>query len=185
VEVVDTAGLREAGDLVEAEGIRRALEAGREADLVLEVSAVNDPGSRRVGDYFQGDPAGPARVKVLNKVDLAEDPGRTEAAARASGMIPVSALTGYGAAELKDAIGKAVGFAPGGSVFTARKRHLAALEAARGASERALALARDALPGELIAEELKAVHGALGEIVGEVTSDELLGEIFSRFCIGK
>ena len=86
---------------------------------------------------------------------------------------------------LREEIRRRAGFVPASNLFTARKRHLVALESAIDCARRVQDLAEQTMPGELIAEELKSVHQQLGEIVGEMTSDELLGAIFSRFCIGK
>ena len=86
---------------------------------------------------------------------------------------------------LKDFIKSRVGFSLEGTTFTTRKRHLDALSQGLAAVERARKLLAHQSSGELIAEELRDAHEALGSIVGEVTPDELLGEIFSNFCIGK
>ncbi|MGE0625106.1 MAG: tRNA uridine-5-carboxymethylaminomethyl(34) synthesis GTPase MnmE [Pseudomonadales bacterium] len=189
VEIVDTAGLRDAADAVEAEGVRRALNEAREADFVLVLTAlapengrITDPGST------ESLPSGvsPDRViRVLNKLDLADDPDEVRRSAMSVDTLAISAATGVGVDELRRRIRDRAGYVPGGKVFTARQRHLEALDQAAAATDRALELAADGLPGELIAEELRGVHAALGSIVGETTSDALLGEIFSRFCIGK
>ena len=185
VEVVDTAGLRQAEDAVEAEGVRRALAEASGADVVVYVCAFDSTDPDRndcsVDPPSLPDEIDPARiVRVLNKVDLADG----EWAAGAD-VLPVSARTGAGLAELRQEITRRVGYSAGTQHFTARKRHLLALESALDSIERSVELAANNVPGELIAEELKAAHRALGEIVGEMTPDALLGEIFSRFCIGK
>lgn len=195
VEIVDTAGLRESADAVEAEGVRRALEAAAGADIVLVIRSVDaledgfpDGGAARAlppglaGTHAPLDPA--AVIPVLNKIDLSEE-GRLLENARTAGYLPVSAETGEGLDGLRSAIRERAGFVPAGHLFTARKRHLLALKAAMERAQAARALAGGALPGELIAEELRGVHQALADIVGEMTSDALLGEIFSTFCIGK
>ena len=123
-------------------------------------------------------------IPVLNKVDL--DPGSALIdSTREAGYHPVSAATGAGVEALREAIRSKAGFTARSNLFTARKRHLLALKDALIRAEAARDLAADTLPGELIAEELKAIHRSLGEIVGEMSSDALLGEIFSSFCIGK
>ena len=119
---------------------------------------------------------------MLNKIDL--NPALAKRA-REGGFQVVSAETGEGVTELRAAIRDKAGFIPRSNLFTARKRHLLALKAALASAQSARELALDTLPGELIAEELRAVHTALGEIVGEMSSDALLGEIFASFCIGK
>jgi tRNA modification GTPase len=122
-------------------------------------------------------PAAARRIDVYNKIDLA--PGF---AVPAPG-IAVSAKTGAGLERLRQAILEAVGWsATGESVFLARERHLRALESARAH----LAAAEGELPRwELFAEELRLAQAALGAITGEYRADDLLGEIFARFCIGK
>lgn len=190
VEIVDTAGLREAADAVEAEGVRRALLEAQQADIVILVSALDAGDDRSSANLASPEdlPAGiePERViRVLNKLDLAGDAGTVRQAALLAGTVAISAMTGEGLDALRLGIRERAGYMPGGNLFTARQRHLVALDRAGDAAARALGLAADVLPGELIAEELRAVHAALGEIVGEMTSDALLGEIFSRFCIGK
>jgi len=189
VEIVDTAGLREAADAVEAEGVRRALLEAEQADVVLVVSALEPVSGRNPeGEPEEELPAGiaPDRViRVLNKLDLAADGAAVGRRVSAAGGVAVSAATGEGFDALRARIRTQAGFVPGGNLFTARQRHLVGLDQAREAAERALSLSTGNLPGELIAEELRAVHTALGGIVGEMSSDALLGEIFSRFCIGK
>jgi tRNA modification GTPase len=166
--LVDTAGLRVSSDIVEQLGIERTQRELAEADVVLAVYDVT-------GDLapLADLPAGAARIDVYNKVDLAPAP---------VGGIAVSAKTGAGLDALRQAILLAAGWsATGESTFLARERHLRALERARGYLEAAAREPR----WELFAEELRLAHVALGEITGEVTADELLGEIFGRFCIGK
>jgi tRNA modification GTPase len=192
VEVVDTAGLRKATDAVEAEGVKRALLEASSADIILVIEAFDGergslPESGAAGRAGNPDleTVDPARViPVLNKIDLSPDPD-LPARAEAAGYQAVSAATGAGIDALRDRIRAQAGYAPMSNLFTARKRHLLALEDARARADAARALADDNLPGELIAEELRAAHQALGDIVGEMSSDALLGEIFSTFCIGK
>jgi tRNA modification GTPase len=185
VEVVDTAGLREASDAVEAEGVRRALTEADQADLVIALSAYNS--TKRSFDHpGWPDSLDKSRViPVLNKIDLADHPENLVVEGRRSGFLALSAETGQGVAALKAEIVRRSGYRAGAGLFTARKRHLAALQRAIESLDRTIELAAGFLPGELVAEELRGVHIALGEIVGEMSSDELLGEIFSRFCIGK
>jgi tRNA modification GTPase len=185
VEVVDTAGLREASDAVELEGVRRALAEAAQADFVVMIEALKS-NEWSVGTTHLPDGVDARQViAVLNKIDLAGDVENVAEHARQAGFIALSAETGQGVDALRSEIIRRAGYSSAGQHFTARKRHLVALGAARAAAERSIELARDSLPGELIAEELRAVHAALGEIVGEMSSDALLGEIFSRFCIGK
>lgn len=197
VEIVDTAGLREAADVVEAEGVKRALAEAGSADIVLAIRSV--PANQKeqsAGDLLsapeslgllenQIQPIDFEKViPVLNKIDLA-DSLELQAKATAAGFQAVSAHTGAGMDDLRAVIRDRAGFAPRSNLFTARKRHLLALKSALESTAEARALADDTMPGELIAEELRAAHQALGGIVGEMSSDDLLGEIFSSFCIGK
>jgi len=124
-------------------------------------------------------PAAAARIDVVNKIDLV--PGAVPGARGTE--VHVSAKTGAGLAELRAAVLEAAGWTSHGeTVFLARERHLRALGAARARLEAAAShLAR----WELFAEELRLAQEALGEITGRVSADDLLGEIFSRFCIGK
>ena len=193
ITIVDTAGLRESDDKIEQEGLRRArLEVGR-ADRVLWVVDVREPLEPALAAARAT--VGDAPFTLLrNKVDLA--PGFTAAGeqARATGsgnaggapvpVFAISALTGAGIDALIAHLHAVAGYsaaAPG--TFSARRRHLAALERARIR----LVAARRELDGalELAAEDLRGAQAALGELTGELTSDDLLGEIFATFCIGK
>ncbi len=169
--LVDTAGLRVASDAVERLGIERAQQELQRADLVL---VVREAGRE---DPPPALPAGARRIDVYNKSDLA--PGFRAPA----GALAVSAKTGENLDALRRTILAAAGWSSTGeSVFLARERHLRALEQARAH----LGQARGQLARwELLAEELRLAHAALAGITGEFSADELLGEIFSRFCIGK
>src|SRR5437762_197734 len=170
--VVDTAGLREAADLIEALGIERTQHELHRADLILVIREAGRPES----DVLKL-PVGVQRVDVYNKIDLV---AQFKAPA---GAVAVSAKTGQGMDALRAAILAAAGWTSTvETVFLARERHLQALERARSH----LGAAGQALPRwEFFAEELRLAHVALGAITGEFTADDLLGEIFSRFCIGK
>lgn len=187
IRVVDTAGLRESGDPVEQEGVRRAREQARQADLVLalEDDRTDETSAGGVGELLDAGVEPERLIRVRNKVDLSGGEPGPEANAAPVSTVRVSALTGAGMSDLVAAIEKKAGFAGEGTTFTARRRHIEALNTARTALERGRELLLAGAPAELVAEELKAVHGALGSIVGEVSADELLGEIFSSFCIGK
>jgi tRNA modification GTPase len=170
--VVDTAGLRVASDMLEQLGIERTQRELERADLVLAVREAGAPDSS-----IEDIPAQAQRIDVYNKLDLA--PGFRAP----PGTVAVSAKTGAGLDALRRAILAAAGWASTGeSVFLARERHLRALESARAHLEAAGAQ----LPRwEFFAEELRLAQVALGAITGEFTAEDLLGEIFSRFCIGK
>ena len=169
--VVDTAGLRPSADVVERLGVERTRQELGRADLVL---AVFEAGKKE--PPLEGLPA-VARIDIYNKVDL--EPGFRPP----PGALAVSAKTGEGIEALRRRILESAGWsATGESTFLARERHLRALEAARVHLEAArVELARP----ELFAEELRLAQVALVAITGEFTADDLLGEIFARFCIGK
>jgi tRNA modification GTPase len=171
--LVDTAGLRSSDDEVERLGMQRTRQELERADVVLEVM---EAGS--TGDSFAGDPGGSTRIRVYNKSDLA--PGFV---APEAGAVTVSAKTGAGIDTLREALLRAAGWsATGESVFLARERHINALERARAHTRAAAGAVRQ---WELLAEELRLAQESLGIITGEFVADDLLGEIFSRFCIGK
>jgi len=169
--VVDTAGLRASADLVESLGIERTQRELARADVVI---AVFEAGT--AGDALEGLPPDARRIDVYNKLDLF--PHFTPPA----GALALSAKTGLGLETLRRAILEAAGWSSAGeSVFLARERHLRALESAR----EHLSTAVNERRWELFAEELRLAHAALGAITGEFSADDLLGEIFSRFCVGK
>jgi tRNA modification GTPase len=175
--LVDTAGLRRSDDEVERLGIARTRQELERADVVL---AVFDASARK--QEPEGLPAGAARIDVFNKIDLL--PG-TPAGLRPGGRNEVwlSAKTGEGLPQLRQALLQAAGWSSSGEpVYLARERHLRALERARRHLARA---GEEVQRWELFAEELRLVQAALAEVTGEFTADDLLGEIFARFCIGK
>jgi tRNA modification GTPase len=189
LHVIDTAGLREqAGDEVERIGIERSWDAVHGADAVLLVHDLTRLGA---GDYDAGEAqmearlaqvvAGERLLHVYNKADLA---------APAPGQLALSARSGEGLSALRRQLLERVGWhaeaAGSEGVFMARARHLAALRRAREHVAAARAQSAAEPPAlELLAEELRLAHDALGEITGRFTADDLLGEIFGRFCIGK
>ena len=183
VNLIDTAGLREAADEVEAEGVRRArAEIGR-ADRVLFVidgSVGADP-----PETIEAVPAAVPVTRIFNKIDLLGEAPRIEMDG-AVAQIFLSAHTGAGLALLRDHLKASAGFRDAESgAFSARRRHVDALNRARALVESAAAVLRDTRAQELFAEDLRLAQRALGEITGEFTSEDLLGEIFSSFCIGK
>ena len=170
--VVDTAGLRESQDELERLGVQRTQHELQRADLVL---AVFDASRGR--DDLRDLPAAALRIDVYNKLDLA--PGFCAP----SGALAVSAKTGEGLELLRRRILEAAGWSSSGEpVFLARERHLRALEQARG---HLAAASGERRRWEFFAEELRLAHAMLGTITGEFSADDLLGEIFARFCIGK
>ncbi len=174
IVVVDTAGLRESQDEVEQLGMERTRQEMERADVVLvilEAGKLEAP---------QGPlPEAAMRLNVVNKIDLV--PGAV--AGRRGDEVYVSAKTGAGIDALRVAVLEAAGWTSRGeSVFLARERHLRALGTARVHLQSA---ASQVAQWEFFAEELRLAQLALGEISGRVSADDLLGEIFSRFCIGK
>jgi tRNA modification GTPase len=186
LHVLDTAGLRHAGDPVEEEGMRRARAEIARADRVLFViDAVEDPAAEAYREERARLPADVPVTLVLNKCDLAAG---LPLADTVSGppRLYVSALTGAGIAELRGHLKGCMGFQTvEGGAISARLRHLEALARARAHVEEAERQLTERRAGELVAEELRAAQTALNEITGEFTSDDLLGRIFSSFCIGK
>ncbi len=187
IQIVDTAGLREASDPVEREGVRRAREQALQADLVLLLEDDRtDAADAMLEDLLRAGLEPARMLRVRNKVDLSgASPGPSPVAAGDIATVRVSALTGAGVTELVAAIKVRVGYVGEGTAFTARRRHIEALQAAAAAVDRAAELLRMGAAAELVAEELREAHQALGSIVGTVTADDLLGEIFASFCIGK
>lgn len=190
VHVADTAGIRETQDEIEAEGVRRALKTLETADVVLLVEDASEaPGD----DPFPGIvlPAGVACLRVGNKIDLLDQQqlARKKRTGGPEGLW-LSARTGQGLDELRQHIRETVG-ATGGAhssvagSFSARQRHVDALKRAARHVEAGLEVLAASEAGELFAEELRLAQQALGEITGEIVADDLLGEIFASFCIGK
>jgi tRNA modification GTPase len=183
LHVIDTAGLREPRDPVEKIGIAKTWEVVATADLVLWVSDVarveTSIPDAALETYLQ---VGTPRLHILNKIDLAG----AQPYLRVQGSmteVGVSAKSGVGLDLLRSAMLELVGWGgTGEGVFMARERHLQALYAATGHLDQADARS---VQLELFAEELKLAQNALGSITGEVSADDLLGEIFSHFCIGK
>jgi len=180
VHVADTAGIRDTDDVIEAEGVRRAREALEGADIVLlvEDASVPDEEHRELHAEL---PSHATVIRVANKVDLlGVDTGADDDRAW------ISAKTGQGLPALRQRIRAAVGAADRAEgSFSARQRHIDALKRAGrhlAAGHRELVATGS---GELLAEELRLAQAALGEMTGEMLPDDLLGEIFSSFCIGK
>ncbi|QFU77684.1 tRNA uridine-5-carboxymethylaminomethyl(34) synthesis GTPase MnmE [Halioglobus maricola] len=191
LHIVDTAGLRESGDEVEQEGIRRAWTEMESADRILLVVDSSDP------EHNSDDPSviwpeisehltrTIAVTVIHNKCDLSQrSPEISEANGRT--VIELSAKTGEGIALLKQHLKSCMGYSEEGEgSFSARRRHLGSLENASASLEAGKFQLENAGAGELLAEDLRQCQDHLGEITGRVSSDQLLGEIFSNFCIGK
>ncbi|HXX83725.1 MAG TPA: tRNA uridine-5-carboxymethylaminomethyl(34) synthesis GTPase MnmE [Casimicrobiaceae bacterium] len=186
LHVIDTAGLRHAADEVEKIGIGRTWAAIDRADLALVISEAGDPQPFEERSLVAKLPGALPRIMVHNKIDLVGEAPRQTAHDGVRGVW-LSAKTGAGIALLEDAILDVAGAHEDmEGTFLARARHLQALAAAH-ARLAAAAEHLDAAPAplELFAEELREAQGALSRITGEFSADDLLGEIFSRFCIGK
>jgi len=190
LHIVDTAGLRESHDEVEQEGIRRAWREMDSADRILLVVDDSEPGS---GDH--PDCIWPQRKVFLsrdipvtivhNKCDLSGHPPHLSDNGD-NAVVILSAKTGTGMDLLRQHLKTCMGFQNvNEGAFSARRRHLQALEAAAGFLRAGQEQLLQAGAGELLAEDLRLSQRSLGEITGAVSSDELLGQIFSSFCIGK
>jgi len=194
VNLIDTAGLRSTVDVVEAEGVRRAVaELGR-ADRVLymldasasasESSAGESRGSMLAAELAEL-PQGVPVTLIFNKIDLSGAQASVDES-REPPQVFLSAKTGAGLDLLRAHLKSRAGYRSGDSgALSARRRHLDALERARSSVQQAAQILRTSRAFELFAEELRRAQLALGEITGEFSSDDLLGEIFSSFCIGK
>jgi len=185
LHILDTAGLRVARDPVEEEGIRRAQAEMARADRVLFIiDGALDPAAHAYRELAATLPPEVPITLVYNKSDITE----AGAVSAPSGLprIDVSALTGYGLDTLRAHLKSCMGYftLDSGSV-SARQRHLEALARARASLEEAARVLQETRAGELVAQELRAAQRALDEISGEFTSEDLLGRIFSSFCIGK
>ena len=191
LHIVDTAGLRDSADLVEQEGIKRAWREMETADhILLVVDDASDGDRAASSDTLWPELAQhvghniPITV-IHNKCDLTGRPPAVESSADAT-VVTLSAKTGAGINLLRTHLKSAMGYAADqDTAFMARRRHLDALHAAANALDQGSQQLREFGAGELLAEDLRLAHDKLGEITGNMTPDELLGEIFSSFCIGK
>ena len=185
LHIADTAGLRDEADIVEAEGIRRARQEMTRADRILYV--VDGQRGAAPADVDRELAALPSDVPVtlvINKIDLLALTSRYEQSQPP--RLYVSAITGEGMDLLREHLKECMGFqgADAGTI-SARRRHLDALARADRHLQEARRQLLEQRAGELMAEELRQAQQALAEITGEFTSDDLLGRIFSTFCIGK
>jgi tRNA modification GTPase len=189
LHIIDTAGLRESPDEVEQIGIQRAWQEIQQADRVLllvDSRQTLDTDPLKIWPEFIAQLENPTKVTLIrNKIDLTgETAGLFEQGN--STYISISAANGSGVDALKQHLKTIMGFSETGeSGFTARRRHLDALERAQSLLYSGKAQLQGYAAGELLAEDLRQAQNALGEITGEFTPDDLLGRIFSSFCIGK
>ncbi|HWF18059.1 MAG TPA: tRNA uridine-5-carboxymethylaminomethyl(34) synthesis GTPase MnmE, partial [Verrucomicrobiae bacterium] len=185
VVFVDTAGLREAGDEIEAEGVRRSRESLARAEFILQILDNSEP-LTKADENFLAEFAGKKRILVRNKIDL---PTRLKLPdGIKSPVIEICCLTGKGMEPLKDAIKELVW---AGEIraemlqVMINARHQEALSRARAAAKRAGEALQSDQTLELVAMDLRIAMNAVGEIVGKTTTEDLLDSIFSQFCIGK
>ena len=187
VVFVDTAGLRDAGDVIEQEGIRRTRAMVAKAELILHVLAADEPLSTE-DERFLAEFAGKKRILIRNKTDLSVKLELSPPFSEKAAVVNVSCLTAAGIEPLKDAI-KELFWA--GEIKAEmlqamiNSRHQDALRRARTATERTITALREGITLELAALDLRIGVNAVGEIVGKTTTEDLLDSIFSQFCLGK
>jgi len=186
LHIIDTAGLRDSDDVVELEGIKRAKQVIEKADRVLFVVDINDKDMSLLDEL----PAGSGVTIIYNKIDKnksAEVYARVEqTSGQQQSEIYLSAKTGEGIDLLKDHLKNCMGYQQKSEgQFIARRRHLDAIDSAELHLTEADKNLHQLKAGELVAEELRVAQQALSSITGEFSSDDLLGRIFSDFCIGK
>ncbi len=182
LELADTAGLRETDDEVEREGVRRAHGELQRADVAL---LVTDAGHAQADlALFDTLPAAVARLLLVNKIDLDQGVSHSEQRQDVQ-WLWASAKTGAGLDALRHALKQLAGAGSGEGAFSARRRHVLALQQVAEHLQKSASILVGSRAGELVAEELRQAQHSLGEITGSYTSDDLLGAIFGSFCIGK
>jgi tRNA modification GTPase len=182
LELADTAGLRDTDDEVEREGVRRARSEVQRADVALLVTEAQHADADLL--LFADLPRHVERLVLVNKIDLGEAVPHVEQ--RDHGRwLWASAKTGAGLDALRDVLRQLAGAGGGEGAFSARRRHVLALQNVEAHLDRTARLLDGARAGELAAEELRQAQHHLGEITGSYSSDDLLGAIFGSFCIGK
>lgn len=181
MHIIDTAGLRESNDVVEQEGIRRAYKEMQQADLVLYMVDVTKGAAINIPETLADKPV----IVVRNKIDLLQQTPLVKAD-NGYADISLSVKMGIGIDLLKHQIKSQVGFhSDADGIYLARRRHLDALTRAQDHVDASLKQLTETRAGELAAEDLRLAQLALCEITGEFTADDLLGRIFSSFCVGK
>ncbi|MCX5725095.1 MAG: tRNA uridine-5-carboxymethylaminomethyl(34) synthesis GTPase MnmE [Nitrospirae bacterium] len=186
IRLIDTAGLRDTDDLVEREGIKRTRTAQEEADLLLVVLDGTAPLTSDDRELLQA-VSDRKHLVLLNKSDLA-GPGNADSALVGHPTYAISAKTGAGIDRAKSALRAqlvAGGFESAESITVTNVRHRDALRRAGESLGQALESVQGGMAGELVSIDVRAAADALGEITGAITTDEILGQIFSQFCIGK
>lgn len=182
LHIVDTAGLRDSSDRVEQEGMRRARKEIEQADRVLLLIDTEQGFGQPEIDLINNLPRNLALTLVVNKIDIGPIP--TSEHCRVNYRLGVSVKTEEGLPELKAHLKESMGFEAAAGSFSARQRHIDALNSAWAHVQQGTEQLQ-AGAGEFVAEELRLAQQQLGEITGQVTADDLLGKIFSSFCIGK
>ncbi|GMG86049.1 tRNA uridine-5-carboxymethylaminomethyl(34) synthesis GTPase MnmE [Biformimicrobium ophioploci] len=190
LHIADTAGLRDAPDKVEQIGIERAWQEIHQADrilLVVDASEAESLNPEKIWPAFTEQLPDSSRLTVvLNKIDLTDYSAGLQAHTDSVPVIGISAATGAGLDTLKTHLKNCMGFTGGTEgTFSARRRHIEALQEASDHLHNGSHQLHEMGAGELLAEDLRRAQQALGEITGEMTADDLLGKIFSSFCIGK
>jgi len=187
LHIIDTAGLRDTDDTVERIGIARSWAEIGKADVILHLQDARNPSDPLDTTITRKLPPDIPVLVVLNKCDLLPKNTAAPPAPIPPEALPISAKTGYGLEALRTQLLSLAGWVPGSqSPWLARQRHIHALTTARQHLRAATEHTTHGSPLlELTAEELRLAHQALMTITGEFSSDDLLGEIFSRFCIGK
>ncbi|MGL5742957.1 MAG: tRNA uridine-5-carboxymethylaminomethyl(34) synthesis GTPase MnmE [Legionella sp.] len=181
LHIIDTAGLRDSDDLVEKEGIKRAWQELKKADCVLLVVDVNDLDHHDLtSEIKMALLAEVPIITVFNKIDTLGNAAQVH-----NHSVYLSAKSGEGMDGLKQVIKNVVVYQPNEGHFLARRRHLHALDEAKHLLITGQQQLAEHRAGELLAEDLRLAHQRLCEITGEFSSDDLLGRIFSSFCIGK
>jgi tRNA modification GTPase len=186
LHIIDTAGLRHTTDVVEQEGIRRAQQAIAQADRILLVLDTPSATLPDFSAYFDKLPELDKLTIIVNKIDLHQGQPKLEQHAMGYWTLHLSAKTGVGIDLLRAHLKACLGFnATAENIFIARRRHLDALASADAHLKQAETGLQENQAVEFVAEELRLTQSALSEITGQFLPDDLLGEIFSRFCIGK
>ncbi len=188
LHIIDTAGLRDSDDVVEQEGIRRALLALDKAQQILWLIDGEQEELDNVEAYLKSIPLEAKyhdrMTLIYNKIDLSTQKERCSQQGGHT-VLYLSIKTGQGLDLLQQHLKSILNLNDNEANFIARRRHLAALAAAKDALSKAKEALHTKLAGELMAEDLKAMQNSLNEITGQFTADDLLGKIFSEFCIGK
>ena len=187
IHIIDTAGLRETNDVIEQIGIERSQKAVQQADIALILIDPREGINNKTRTILESLPTSLKKIEIHNKIDLSGESATLTHQGQLSdahSLIKLSAKTGAGLNLLKQALLTEIGWqGENESLFLARRRHIHALETAQIELENAILCNNQQI--ELLAEHLRLAQIACNEITGEFTADDLLGVIFSRFCIGK